>query len=324
MSLAIISIGTMCIAFASPGLAASMTDNDADHTLLRREVPVSHHEHNQKVERQAQWAERIERREEAHGKASAEACTRDKAHEGTSQKWEGKCMTLQQCRAACTGADCVFNWWPTKGGCRTITSGLKDKGTTTWVTIGGKKDCTSDEKGPTDCGACPDNCVSADSDSSSGGDSGSGGSSSGGSASGGSASGGAATPATTPYAVGCTPSGKAGEFNAETCCATAGADYKPILDDDGCKAAYESAKGQADVLAAVKQNPGLADGYNGEPKEAGREGPWNWDCVPNGCIVETKGRRRGGFIRFSTGTPAANKDLCGQNGGKPFMCKKGR
>ena len=35
---------------------------------------------------------------------------------GGGKQWQGRCKTLAQCQALCTG-DCTgFNWWPVKGG----------------------------------------------------------------------------------------------------------------------------------------------------------------------------------------------------------------
>jgi len=91
---------------------------------------------------------------------SGAACSTDKKFDG-GNSWKGKCKSLQQCQALCTGACQGFNWWPTKGGCRTNT-GTYSESTVGFICIGGAPDCTSSWTNPT-CAECPSftNCRQA-------------------------------------------------------------------------------------------------------------------------------------------------------------------
>jgi len=73
-----------------------------------------------------------------------------------TQQWQGKCKTLAECQALCTG-DCTrFTWWPEKGGCRTNTGKYREV-TVGYTAIGGSKSCSysGGPTSPTDLAECP-------------------------------------------------------------------------------------------------------------------------------------------------------------------------
>jgi len=117
------------------------------------------------------------------------------------------------------------------------------------------------------------------------------------------------------YKVGCSQQGTYGVFDAQKCC---GDGYELISSEAGCQAALHEAKGQADVVDVVAQL-GNAQHDGGDP-EAGEHDPmkFNWGSVVPGCFLESKGRRRGVFVRFNTEVPDNNAKL----GGRKTLCTR--
>jgi len=93
---------------------------------------------------------------------SDNVCSTNKAFDpasGGGKSWKGKCKSFAECQALCTG-DCTgFNWWPSKGGCRT-NKGAYDQRAVTFTAVGGDATCTPPETTPPtpttpECDACP-------------------------------------------------------------------------------------------------------------------------------------------------------------------------
>jgi len=114
------------------------------------------------------------------------------------------------------------------------------------------------------------------------------------------------------YKVGCAASGKWPNFDVDACC---GEGYERITTQAGCDQAYRDGAGDQDDFL---EEWDAASGHS-NPRSVGTEGPWDWDAAVPGCIIETKGRRRGVFIRFNTRpVPVVDKDLQS----KKMVCKE--
>lgn len=103
------------------------------------------------------------------GGSQMDMCTMDTAFDainGGSTQWRGNCMTLSQCQAQCDPDKSIcrgFNWWPTRGGCRTNHGSFAPR-QTAWTTLGGQPWCSppttiapgSHYVNTPQCDQCPD------------------------------------------------------------------------------------------------------------------------------------------------------------------------